>query len=425
MKKILKIVGIIVGAIVLLVAGFIGFLKVAGMPSFSNVKRPDVHVEVTPVRVERGRKIMGMLCYNCHYNAATNKLSGHFLNESPPVFGKIYSHNITSDKTNGIGGWTDGEILYFLRTGIHKNNEYVPPYMPKFPHMAEEDIQSLVAYLRSNDSLVAPSTAPDTAEEPSLLALFLGRFVFKPYSYPTENIPLPPAGNSVAVGKYWAASVLDCYQCHSADFKTNDGLNPEKSVGFFGGGNELTDPIGKPVFSRNITPDMEHGIGKWTPGMFLRALRDGLRPDNTALRYPMARFPELSDSEIVAIYDYLRTVPSLSTPNKQSADYKYANANPSDGEKVYYKYACYACHGQNGIGMCDLTHACDKYHSDEELTNWIKNPSKIIPGTKMPTWEGTIREEEFAPLVQYVRQLGHETQAKLKENSQKTTASLK
>jgi cytochrome c2 len=367
---------------------------------------------------------MSMLCYNCHYNAATNKLSGHYLNEMPSVFGKIYSHNITNDKTNGIGSWKDRDLLFFLRTGIEPEGEYVPPYMPKFPHMAEEDIQSLVAFLRSSDTLVAPSSAIDTEEQPSLLALFLARFVFKPYEYPKTTIELPQAGNSVAIGKYWAAAVLDCYQCHSADFKTNDGLNPEKSPGFFGGGNEMKDAMGKAVFSRNITPDMEHGIGKWNSDMFLHALRDGLRPDNTALRYPMARFPELSDSEIVAIYDYLRTVPALPTVNKQSADYKYANANPSDGEKVYYKYACYACHGQNGIGMCDLTHACDKYHSDEELINWIKNPSKIIPGTKMPTWQGTIKEEEFAPLAQYVRQLGHQTQAAMKANAEKTAAAI-
>lgn len=406
MKKFLKIVGIILGVIVLLIGGFLGYLKIAGMPSFSDIKRPDVKVEVTQERVERGRKIVTMLCYDCHFNPTTNRLTGHYLPEMPEVFGEIYSQNLTHDKANGIGDWTDGEIMYFLRTGINKHNVYVPPYMPKFPHVADEDINSIIAFLRSDDSLVAPTAIADTAVKPSLLALFLGNFVFKPLDYPTAKIDPPAAADKVAIGKYWATGVIGCYQCHSADFKTNDEVHPELSAGFFGGGNEMKDASGKAIYTANITPDPTHGIGKWTEQDFLHALRDGLRPDNTALKYPMSRMPELTDSEIVAIFAYLKTVPALGTPRKQSADYKFVSADPSQGEKVYFKYACYACHGTNGVGMCDLTHACEKYHSDEDLINWIKNPSKIVPGTKMPTWEGTIPEADFAPLAGYVRQLG-------------------
>ena len=168
----------------------------------------------------------------------------------------------------------------------------------------------------------------------------------------------------------------------------------------------MLDIQGKPVHTANITMDMEHGIGKWSQDMFLHALRDGLRPDNTALRYPMARYPDLSDSEIVAIYSYLKTVPTLANAVKKNEDYKYVDANPTLGGKIYYKYACYTCHGENGIGVCDLTHAGHKYHTDEDLINWIKHPSKIVPGSKMPNWEGTIAEDEYAPLVQYVRLLG-------------------
>jgi mono/diheme cytochrome c family protein len=406
MKKFFKIIGIILGVIILLIGGFLGYLKIVGMPKISDVHRPNIKVDVTPDRVARGRKIANLLCYDCHFNPATNRLSGHHLAEMPAIFGEIYSHNITNDKTFGVGNWTDGEIMYFLRTGIRKDNEYVPPYMPKFPHVSEEDIQSIVAFLRSDDTLVSPIAIKDTAVKPSLLALFLGRFVFKPLEYPKELIPPPPANDKVAIGKYWATGVIGCYQCHSADFKTNDEVYPEKSVGFFGGGNEMNDASGKPIFTPNITPHPQHGIGNWTETDFLHALRDGLRRDNTALRYPMARFPQLSDSEIVSIYAYIKSIPTLSTPRKENKDYKYVSASPSEGGKVYYKYACYACHGEGGVGMCDLTQAYQKYHNDEDLIGWIKNPSKIVPGTKMPTWEGTIKEEEYAPLAQFVRQLG-------------------
>src|SRR3981081_971978 len=99
MKKFLKIIGIILGVIIVLIGGFMGYLKIAGMPKFSDVHRPNIKVESTPERVMRGRKIATLLCYDCHFNPATNRLSGHFLSEIPKAFGEIYSHNITNDKT--------------------------------------------------------------------------------------------------------------------------------------------------------------------------------------------------------------------------------------------------------------------------------------------------------------------------------------
>ncbi len=409
MKKIFKVIGIIVGVIVIALLGFAAYLKMTGLPHFSDVQRPTINVELTPARIERGKRIVSMMCYDCHFNPTTNRLTGHYLPEVPPLFGRIYSHNITADKTHGIGSWTDGELVYFLRTGIRKDGLYIPPFMPKFPHVADEDMSSIIAFLRSNDTLVAPTAIADTAGEFSMMTLFLSRVAFGPLEYPKQPISVPSASNQVAIGKYWADGVLGCYQCHSADFKTNDAIFPEKSPGFYGGGNEMKDFNDKVIYTANITPDMNHGIGKWDANQFLHALRDGLRPDNTALRYPMARVPDLSDSEIVAIYAYLKTIPAIATANKVSEGYTLTNANPTIGEKAYYKYACYTCHGTNGVGVCDLTHACTKYRTDEQLIAWIKNPSKILPGSKMPNWEGTIKEEEFVPLAAYVRLLGTKT----------------
>src|SRR5258708_16133533 len=100
MKKFLKIIGIILGVIILLIGGFLGYLKIAGMPKFSDVHRSDIKVESTPERVMRGRKIATLLCYDCHFNPSTNRLSVHFLFEIPTAFRDIYSHNITNYKIN-------------------------------------------------------------------------------------------------------------------------------------------------------------------------------------------------------------------------------------------------------------------------------------------------------------------------------------
>jgi cytochrome c2 len=59
-----------------------------------------------------------------------------------------------------------------------------------------------------------------------------------------------------------------------------------------------------------------------------------------------------------------------------------------------------------GYGACDLREAYKKYRSNDELIVWIRNPSKIVPGTKMPTWEGVIKDAEYPSLAEYVRKLG-------------------
>ena len=83
----------------------------------------------------------------------TQKFTGRLLSEAPQ-FGEIHSANITNDTIAGIGKLTDGELIYFIRTGIKPDGEYVPPYMPKLVHIADEDLYSIIAYLRSDDNFV-------------------------------------------------------------------------------------------------------------------------------------------------------------------------------------------------------------------------------------------------------------------------------
>src|SRR5262249_2975511 len=126
--------------------------------------------------------------------------------------------------------------------------------------------------------------------------------------------PAPDPTDRVALGRYLATGALDCYACHSADFKKMDQLHPEKSEGFFGGGNMLRDFSGREVYAPNLTFDRATGIAAWSERDFVRALKRGVRPDGRALQYPMALYADLSDHEIGAIYDYLKTVPVIKKP---------------------------------------------------------------------------------------------------------------
>ena len=87
-----------------------------------------------------------------------------------------------------------------------------------------------------------------------------------------------------------------------------------------GGGNKLTAKDGKTIItSLNLTPDEETGIGSWTEEQFSNALRNGIVPNGPALRYPMEPHPRLTDSEVHAIYTYLRSIPKIKNKVERSS----------------------------------------------------------------------------------------------------------
>jgi mono/diheme cytochrome c family protein len=403
MKKTLRALPWAVGAFVLVLGSAALYIQLTGLPVYA---KPTLQLkaEATPERVARGKRLAQMLCVTCHFDPTTRVLSGKRMVEAPPEFGVIYAANITRHPTHGIASWTDGEIAYLLRTGIRRDGRYVPPYMAKLPHASDEDVLSIIAFLRSDDPLVAPTDIPTHVPEVSFLTKALARVAFKPFPYPTVPIVAPDGKDSVALGRYLADGLLDCYTCHSADFKTNNYFEPSKSPGYYGGGNMLLDASARQVYSANITPDKETGIGSWTEAQFLRAVKGAFRPDGTPVLYPMQPYVEMTDQEAKAIFAYLRTIP----PIRKTRPAKHAivvAASEGEGKQVFYKYSCNSCHGDTGVGLYDLRRAWKKYPTDEELIAYIKDPSAKVPGIKMPTWEGTIEEAEYAPLVSYVKTL--------------------
>ncbi|MBK7762991.1 MAG: c-type cytochrome [Bacteroidetes bacterium] len=317
MKKILK--GILYLILVLVVVLIIGaaFINFSGLPTYK-VEMPEnlknLHVKIDSSTVARGERMASMLCIKCHMGEG-NKLIGKHVDDLPKEFGTIYSYNITQDKEAGIGNWTDGEIIYLLKTGIKRDGSYAPPYMPKFPLMADEDIEAIVAWLRSDRPNVQASKEKQAINQPNFLVKFLCRVAMKPLPLQKSPILSPDSNNAVALGKYLSTGALGCFQCHSQDFKTNNEIEPEKSIGFFGGGNPMLDMDGNLVPSQNITFDKTSGIGNYSEDDFLRILKEGKRPDGTSTRYPMEPYSVLSDNEIKAIYAYLKTVPTLTNKN--------------------------------------------------------------------------------------------------------------
>jgi mono/diheme cytochrome c family protein len=119
------------------------------------------------------------------------------------------------------------------------------------------------------------------------------------------SAPAPTgADKALAAHGERVAELGDCMYCHTA----NRG-EP------FAGGMPLNTPFGV-IYSTNITPDPDTGIGRWPLEAFTRALREGVSRDGHLLypAFPYPHFTKMSDSDIAALYAYLMSLAPVNAP---------------------------------------------------------------------------------------------------------------
>jgi nicotinate dehydrogenase subunit B len=97
------------------------------------------------------------------------------------------------------------------------------------------------------------------------------------------------------------AAAGDCVVCHTAPGGASNA-----------GGLGLETPFGT-IYSTNITPDNETGIGRWSYAAFERAMRHGIHQDGRQLypAFPYTAFAKLSDGDLQALYGYLMSQPAV------------------------------------------------------------------------------------------------------------------
>lgn len=103
-------------------------------------------------------------------------------------------------------------------------------------------------------------------------------------------------GKNIVFG---AGHCADCHSNSNTDSLLALGIEPELS-----GGHTFDLPIGK-IYTKNITPDVETGIGRYTDAEIARALRYGVHPDGTVV-YDFMPYHHTSDEDLIAIISYLR-----------------------------------------------------------------------------------------------------------------------
>jgi mono/diheme cytochrome c family protein len=122
--------------------------------------------------------------------------------------------------------------------------------------------------------------------------------------------PAPVAFERATIERGRALALLgNCNACHTAEGGRT-----------FAGGRPLATPFGT-IYSTNITPEAQTGIGRWSGDDFRRAMREGVAPDGRQLYpvFPYDHFALMSDADIDAVYAYLMTrAPLQATPPRNA-----------------------------------------------------------------------------------------------------------
>jgi mono/diheme cytochrome c family protein len=148
---------------------------------------------------------------------------------------------------------------------------------------------------RAAPPAATPAAPPAAAPPPAASA--------QPARTPVERVA--DGADQLTHGKYLVETVAGCGNCHTPHL-ADGSLDPNMG---FAGAFVIEEPVFK-AYARNITPDMETGIGSWTDEQIVNAIRNGQKRDGSFYGPPMSFgwYKRMSDTDVKAIVAYLRTV---------------------------------------------------------------------------------------------------------------------
>jgi mono/diheme cytochrome c family protein len=290
-NKAVKWGGFIVSGLLTLVMALVSVVFLLGMVNVyapRSAPVPDLTIAGTPEQIERGRHLANSFCASCH--STTNELpltGGVDLGKDFPMpLGSYISVNLTP--AGPLKDWSDGDIFRAIRNGIARDGQVLFAMSgARGRHLSDEDIQAVIAYLRSQPAVANDTPLPPDQYGPLALML-VGAGVIPEGEPPiTEAIAMPPKGPTMEFGKY-ILSYQDCVLCHGAD---------------------LTG--GKPGQLAPVGPSLSV-VKSWTRDQFINTLRTGVDPDGHALNsqlMPWQNIGRMEDDELAAVHEYLTQLP--------------------------------------------------------------------------------------------------------------------
>lgn len=250
---------------------------------------------------------------------------------------------------------------------------------------AQTHEQGIVAVKRKGSvllavSVIALSAAAWVVLRPGPLAWVGGkRVAIADFEGKPTGVPADFKGtDAVARGKYLTVAA-DCEACHTAE-----------NGKAFAGGRPFDTDFGT-LYSPNITPDAQTGIGKWSDADFLKAMHEGIGKGGKKLypAFPYAAYTYLTDEDVLAIKAYLFSLPpQRSVAPENTLHWPYNNRwlmsiwsklyNPN---KRFEPVADRTAEWNRGAYLAEALEHCGDCHTPRTALQALNNRRKFAGGT--------------------------------------------
>jgi mono/diheme cytochrome c family protein len=303
----LKWIGVVLAGLLTMIPTLLLILALVGYGKLNaQFKNPVDNIQVarTPAQIARGEQLANA-CASCHTPGSQPPLSGVNFGMKfgfPPIMGTLYAPNLTP--SGDIQNWSDGEVIRAIREGINKDGRSLL-IMPagNFRNMSDEDVQAVVAYLRSQP----PTGGPTPSTQFNVVgAIFTNLSDFRTAQQPVGHVTAPQAGTA-EYGKY-LVDVIGCRDCHGPELQ----------------GRVDTGQLGPPA-----GPNLTKIVSLWTEDEFMTFFNTGTLPggrkvpivtlasgfSEPRMNWPMVR-AATTDEELKAMYLYLHSLPVVNSPTR-------------------------------------------------------------------------------------------------------------
>ena len=244
-------------------------------------------------------------CSSCHAVPKQNdgaRLGGGLGLGSP--FGTFYVPNISSDRSDGIGGWTEAQFVTAMSKGTSPSGEHLFPAFPytSYQRMKYDDLRDLFAYLQTLPPVAGKIRVHDIAFPFNVRRLVgLWKVLYldgKPF------VPDPAQSAQWNHGAYLVNGPGHCAECHS----------PRNFLGAI---------VAEKRFSGGPSPDGQGGVPNitqfklknWSQQDIAETLKDGATPDSDRVGGSMVEIvrntSQLSAADRAAIAAYIKSLPPV------------------------------------------------------------------------------------------------------------------
>ncbi|MDE1167213.1 MAG: cytochrome c [Pseudomonas sp.] len=355
--------------------------------------------------VTRGRYVaIAGDCAACHTDPHQGKpFAGGYALETP--FGKLLASNITSDKSTGIGAWTEAQFTRAVREGRGRDGENLYPAMPynAYVKVSDQDMHDLWAYMQTVPAIDNKVVSNQLPFPFNIRLMMMGWNLL--FFDKTPFVPVAGASAQVNRGAYLVQGLGHCAACHTA----KNFLGGDKGAAFLQGG----DLAG--WHAPEITGNRYVGVGGWSQAQIVQYLKTGSN-DIAVASGPMAEAvtnstQHMTDDDLLAVAAYLHSLPGSSTTRPEPLP--ATDSAMKQGANVY-AVNCSACHNSDGKGINGIAAglannpALQSANAQTLMTTVLQGGRGAVTlnnptSGAMPSFAWKLSDQQIASLLTYTR----------------------